>query len=752
MTIGRTAAQVWMTEFLRLWNLSTVPEPRRAFFDTEVYAFESGPAGPLLFHAMSKDSRWSSEDVPGFGLLSSGLRPTMQNLWNDACAQFNLPHWTTAMPGNNFTINNIQTLRLNQPLTQYTAHWFFPTDNENYKIHNGEYLAWYQSIAYRAVDAAMKQAAYDPIRSAWGAMDVKTSNYNHMNLASAGTMSLPWHQDPERFGNLNSNPGSPADNWWTKSSELGKWEAQPNSNFDLYRSLINDYLPTGDRYLLRRDEKASGDFSSPFLYDFGNIRIEDTITGTPSDTGNMIFYRQRNPFLPGRPLYDDSYRWDIALRENRRTIEAIIQSPGNNLSPWNQIVPWVGLAGTRFGDSTGETAYEPDDIDVGLNLAMLREKQIPEFIGFDNFVKRSATVDANGDTVYGDSEQAIDAEALMDAYKRFNGLYHDVYDPQIKSLVTEGGCTGSGVSHWNDAMNVCETVVDDGFGSEALSLNRLTNTNDSQMIHSLNCPECPPVLTAPTVVSIDSSAITTSHPTAMTAMTVTFNDVRVPRPQSTTYVGDTIRFQVAGSVRTSNTASNPLSDFINTDVYIYDWGIGEWRPVAIGDRCDSGDPELCPPVLFGFGFWAPIETLSNGDRQIDFRRTFDISVLQPGDPEISQVVKDLNGDGEGEVVIKFITYGGVPFTMDYDLLQLQTIPETATQHVPSNVPRHRLRPRLGIDNNLCQIDVDYNGEYTLDDFNLYLARFADNNLAADINLDNAVNIVDLAEFIQTWCN
>lgn len=286
--------------------------------------------------------------------------------------------------------------------------------------------------------------------------------------------------------------------------------------------------------------------------------------------------------------------------------------------------------------------------------------------------------------------------------------------------------------------------------AKAAYLNRLTNTN----VELTGCSTCPPVLTTPPWIEIPSTEV---DPTAKTAMTVVFDNVRPLNtpPGTATNPEDTLRITVAGTFMTTSDIQPstedpfPLVSHVFTDVYVYDFVLRTWRLVAIGDVCQDMNPNNCPPVAAGYRHFAPIEETDSG-RRIDFRRTFDLSVTQPGDKPISWIVGSAGPD-LGKVKIKFVTYAGIPFTMQYDLVQAAVIPETAAVLVPSNIPRQWLRPRLDDENMLCITDLDYDNDTDSNDFAIFMTYFDLESPMVDFNGDTIVDVDDMVDYFETWC-
>lgn len=462
MTDGRANAKDWMETFLDLWNTTgtgAVPAPARAYFDTEIDAIEETPVGSFLFHSMVRDQRWSQTGVPGFPKPTGG-NFTMAELWHQSPGTSNgLEGWGDnqigALDGNNPTYfrwsgsnivdESLQFLRQRNNFNITSVSYFSLVDlylpNSlciATNVHNREYYVWYDSVMRRAIDGAMYEAAYAPLKGKWE--NIKVLNYDTSTLVGTTPLgdqvvNFGWHVD-------KYYSGTKSEGVWTKQTDLGIWSPPKVSLTANPADCITEknmgdlgkYLQTGDRWNLRRNERAFGDYSSPVLYAFGNQREHSA--GVGKDTGYFGLYAQPDPYLPLLILPDqtavrilpvDRVRWGVSLREARRTLESIIQSSTDDPRPWEKIAPWIAIPGSTLHDDKGDRGFVPDEIDIGLQLQLFREKQITQFMAWDDFV-------------YHSSSQSTNAVNLLSAALDFQGLYHDIYDPQIVSITAEGGC------------------------------------------------------------------------------------------------------------------------------------------------------------------------------------------------------------------------------------------------------------------------------------------------------------------------
>ncbi|MFK7960389.1 MAG: hypothetical protein AB8G96_07665 [Phycisphaerales bacterium] len=138
MSHGIADSRAWMDRFIARYKQRqaanpAIPDPDRFHFDSEerVEAFRKWTSKTVK--AMKQDPRWDTEPIPGFDgrtlaqLLSDGGNPTID------------------------------------------------PNSEYYRPVNRDFARWYPVITNTANDAAMNEAAYEPIRAAWP--NVLNSNY-----------------------------------------------------------------------------------------------------------------------------------------------------------------------------------------------------------------------------------------------------------------------------------------------------------------------------------------------------------------------------------------------------------------------------------------------------------------------------------------------------------------------------------------------------------------------------------------------
>ncbi len=338
MNHARPLAKAWMEEFIEWYKAYAAAaeleyDPIRFAFDSEVK--QAGCCSLYFtsqFRAVVEDDRWFTEEVPGSdGMLGvfEGDK-TMAGLWADAVDEFG---WD-ANP-----VNAIE--------------W----DEEPNDELNRKYFLWYYEICQRAVDAAMKETAYDVIhRSTTGTppgfgTGCKVSNYGDFN--ADGKL--------DRFG------------WYTGRHHESTGEAQLDARYLAARGATNFY-ETGSKhywndYTISDDHRSlwltspgvsSGDFSAPALYQYSEHH---------NASGRLNYYLPPD-FYP----YQQTDPSMIMLQNGRRWIESILNSPGGDPS---KVVPWIGA----ISNEVPWTTYDATIEDLRDALALLaRAKRIGEII------------------------------------------------------------------------------------------------------------------------------------------------------------------------------------------------------------------------------------------------------------------------------------------------------------------------------------------------------------------------------------
>ena len=138
MSHGIAESRAWMERFIARYQERqaanpAIPDPSRFHFASEYHSTSRRVWHTREFHAMKSDPRWNSEPIPGYD------GKTLAELYAEA----------------------------GSPTVDPTRRsWQQP---------NLEWTSWYEGIGIQSADAAMNEAAYEPIRQAWPA--AKSSNW-----------------------------------------------------------------------------------------------------------------------------------------------------------------------------------------------------------------------------------------------------------------------------------------------------------------------------------------------------------------------------------------------------------------------------------------------------------------------------------------------------------------------------------------------------------------------------------------------
>lgn len=148
MSHGIADSRAWMEAFIARYKQRqstdpSIPDPDRFHFDSEERVEPHRKWTSRTVNAMKDDPRWATEAVPGFD------GRTMAQLHADGGSPEVDPN------------------------------------REYWKPSNQDFARWYPIVAHTANEAAMNQAAYEPIRQAWP--EVLTSNYGSSARVAGGS-------------------------------------------------------------------------------------------------------------------------------------------------------------------------------------------------------------------------------------------------------------------------------------------------------------------------------------------------------------------------------------------------------------------------------------------------------------------------------------------------------------------------------------------------------------------------------------
>ncbi len=404
---GRAHAKAWMEAFLNEYESMRAPldleVPVRFHFDTESYFSACCEVNQIrILQAAFQDPRWGSSvsdpglPVPGsadYLVPSGGVDKQMWQLYDEAKTAFgwpNLPLW------------HVSGLPANEALSR---------NNSATHPFNRRYMLWYWEITQRAIDAAMNECAYEPIKAKYPPTqypNLKVSNYDHMDTDGLQD-TFGWHtgrgNDGYIFGQFPSTyptlqPMRTAVRAANNQGDAGAsffWSDFIDDNNGTPGVPQDDYRPS---FFLATPGVASGDFSSPFLYPPNPPHWIGIWEGT--DWGDRYHY-----YLPKvSGIWPKATTAQITLDYARRSVESIINTPDGTPS---QVVPWIRPMGqeAKWGEAPNQEIYVTSSADFRDILAMLRAKKISEIIVWwgdggnpPNFVPDWSTMKAIMDHVY----------------------------------------------------------------------------------------------------------------------------------------------------------------------------------------------------------------------------------------------------------------------------------------------------------------------------------------------------------------
>lgn len=268
-----------------------------------------------------------------------------------------------------------------QPLTDYK---------------NRKYALWLGEIGQRAVAAAMKECAYDVIKTKYPPNlypSLRVSNYDHSN-ADGKSDTFGWYTG-RPISMAPVDPSHPAPSLQpVRDGNRAEPDMGQQSNYYYWNDFIVTSGPQAGRRSLWTSTfgKSTGDFSSPVLY---------------PPHANLIANSQDYYLPPGSPAPDGGR---VALQTGRRAVEGILNTPGGIPT---SVVPWIPKMGqTRTGN------YVWKDVDVRDMFAMLRAKMTREVIVWWS--------DQAGEVIDWPAHKAI---------------FNRVYDPKIDKIrLLSGSC------------------------------------------------------------------------------------------------------------------------------------------------------------------------------------------------------------------------------------------------------------------------------------------------------------------------
>lgn len=343
MATARDKAKAWMEAFVAAYN---GPPPFRFIFDCEVdMALTAGDRvnAIRLMEGVANDYRWDHADVPGY---PAGTK--MKDLYNLARTTYN-----ATQPGSWPYATFYQAMFVNRD-------GFIDADGAR------KYFLWYHEVCRTAVDAAIKEVAYDVVKNRWH--DVKCSNFADVTVDGKPD-TFGWYPRavhppaPQPPSNIRAFPSSFNDERFGLRGVRGQ-DLLGIQNFTADLKEPNTPGAPYDSIWLVERRASTADFSAPDLYPYSGY--------SPGMT---------NPYLPAG--YNTESVYDTSIRNQREHVEAILNSePVVSPSEAAQrIAPWLVFPQVRYWESVNALYPQPFDITDDYfqrQLAMLRAKDVRE--------------------------------------------------------------------------------------------------------------------------------------------------------------------------------------------------------------------------------------------------------------------------------------------------------------------------------------------------------------------------------------
>lgn len=341
LTSGKAQAKLWMEKFVEYYNDPTLPAPpamtpARFHFDMEQPLIGIDGVNQMrVMMAVSLQQRWVTEQVSGFP-----PQTTMKLLYEQAIEDYDWPDVPLFTEG-------------------VSANPEQPPDTDA----NRKYFTWYRSICQRARDAALNEAAYEVIKAAWP--NCLVSNYDDIS-ADEREDDFGWYY------NWNNNQGPII----TTRSVRGLTPLEGEGRRNIWGDLL--YPPVGNEPASRSlwyvaGGQASGDFSAPALYTHSPIYAAIPDTGNPNC--GMDAYAI-NPYLSPELTPEGAKNrlsiYDASLAIQRRTVEGILNTPGNGPG---DLAPWILGIGANPSQNICHDVKWSHFVN---QLAMLRAKRVAE--------------------------------------------------------------------------------------------------------------------------------------------------------------------------------------------------------------------------------------------------------------------------------------------------------------------------------------------------------------------------------------
>lgn len=133
---GIDRERTWMNAFIAAYNQTGAPAPRQFIFDNESTLYGFSRNSMTTWGAWTQDHRWNTVDLPGYDA-------TLAELYSTARQQFGTSIFPT-----------------NPASALFPGLQYFEGPNRSFNL-------WLEQVTARVMNAAMEDAWYTPIRTAW---------------------------------------------------------------------------------------------------------------------------------------------------------------------------------------------------------------------------------------------------------------------------------------------------------------------------------------------------------------------------------------------------------------------------------------------------------------------------------------------------------------------------------------------------------------------------------------------------------
>lgn len=724
MKEGIKHAKDWMADFRDAWvathaqnsQIPPLPTPTRFDFDTEEFLAVPGWRGFVqLLDAYKNDPKWSQACVPGSGgdTLAAGGK-TLAQLWADAKNSFSTTPSNPLLPWAS-----------SSPIL--TTDFGFGIRDASSEIYNQDIYMWWSSVCQKALDGAMKQAAYDVLRAPLvtnGGTNLlasaKFSNYGDVNMT-------PGIVDFGTYQRLTSDsiyaypffPPGVDEAWAFTTSDRGQPDWLQHGHH-----LIDLTPQTSRNWLVQRSMKRSGDFNTPVLYAVG--AYNPSWTTVPN---SWQYYKERNPYKATRP--DDEKWLDVTSRHHRRLLDSIVateveaNAANSSFAPGSTISPWIALPGSNA------QSFQGDAKDASLGgcaivsrvLPLLRSKGVTQFMVWDD----------------------VPVASRNDKVVEFKDWYHATYDPYFTyAKIVDSGMLYIDETDWSTPI---PGLIPYGSFRASRIEDTLPRKQSNQWL-----PYTLQLSPRYTLLQYNTPNVPGQWIPAMFEVGV----AGLPIPNQTQFQSQpdpwdgTVSFFIEGW---ANGSASELDDLhIKVNLWNFVGGLeGGWTPLEDIDftaYAEDQDP------YGGIGLWAPTRDANNqvtsGAGRRDFRR--ELRVKLP-----SESAAFINADGQMRIQVTAQCYTPVDYvrhgfdSISFDLLQVVPVVGTCPVRGEGGFQQLASQPPTS-GGPFAKADFDQDSKVDTNDIELFFDAYDLAIPHADQNADGQVDVADVVQFITDYAN